>query len=503
MKKSKVLIPSMVLMCSLLTLCGCNQNNNENSSSNSVGNTSESVSENTSESNRNPYQAAWQIPEQGFDTNANVEIEFQTTMGDSLQSILAEEIETFKELYPNITVNHNVLAGSYNDLLNNITTELSVGRGPDLAYCYSDHVALYNKTKNVVTLDNLLEDDDYGITIDEYNNFIRGYYDEGKSFGDGLMYTLPFSKSTEILYYNKTVFAELQLTAPTHWFSNGSNDKTSLEYVCKTLKEKYPNSKPLGYDSSDNLFITLCEQYGSPYTSSTGNHFVFNNDTNKQFMKDIKEKFYDLGYLTTQSINGGYTSSLFNAYTSANTTGKDVSFMSIGSSAGASHQVPSKSATDGTYPFDVGVAQIPQVSQNNKKVISQGPSVCLFNHNDSQKIIASWLFLKHLTTSVNFQAEFSMASGYVPVIKNVSDNETYATFLASADDATADLKDRTVAAAAKLCVDQVDSYFTSPAFVGSSTARSQVGNLVTQYLTGQVELNKAFEDAITACEASI
>src|SRR5699024_3957244 len=95
-----------------------------------------------------------------------------------------------------------------------------------------------------------------------------------------------------------------------------------------------------------------------------------------------------------------------------------------------------------------------------------------------QEIVASWLFIKYLTTTVEFQAEFSMASGYVPVIKSVAENEIYADFLANADGG-----DYISALSAKVCLEQEEAYYTSPAFNGSSTARDQVGALLSKCLT--------------------
>ena len=125
----------------------------------------------------------------------------------------------------------------------------------------------------------------------------------------------------------------------------------------------------------------------------------------------------------------------------------------------------------------MGVATIPQVDASNPKVISQGPSLCIFQKSDPQEVIASWLFVKFLTTSVEFQAEFGMASGYVPVLKSVSENPVYAEFVANADGG-----DFVSALAAKVCLDQEDAYYTSPAFNGSSEARSQVGSLLAKCL---------------------
>ena len=205
-------------------------------------------------------------------------------------------------------------------------------------------------------------------------------------------------------------------------------------------------------------------------------------------------EWYEKGYLTTQTLYGAYTSGLFTS------TEEVKSYMSIGSSAGATYQRPAANA-DGSYPFEVGIATIPQVSETNKKVISQGPSVCIFQKENPQEVIASWLFVKFLTTSVEFQAEFGMASGYVPVLKSVAQNQAYADFIAQADGGK-----YISALSAKVCLEQESAYYTSPAFNGSSTARDQVGTLLSKCLTadaaGDVDamILKAFEDAVAECE---
>ena len=138
---------------------------------------------------------------------------------------------------------------------------------------------------------------------------------------------------------------------------------------------------------------------------------------------------------------------------------------------------------------------------NNKKVISQGPSLCIFKKANPQEVAASWLFVKYLTTTVEFQAEFSMASGYVPVLKSVAEHPVYAEFIANADGG-----DNIAALSAKVCLEQKDAYYTSPAFAGSSDARSEVGTLLVTCLSkaGDAEtvITEAFKEAITKCESA-
>ena len=437
--------------------------------------------------------ADFEVPAEGYDGSA-VTIRFYHTMGKDLRDVLDDAILRFNALYPNITIEHEQV-GSYDDVRNRIKTEISVDGQPNIAYCYPDHVALYNLAKATIKLDNLIaseitvtRDDGttetLGLTADQIADFIPGYYAEGAQFDDeGTMYTLPLSKSTELLYYNKTFFDQNGLTVPTTW--------TEMEQVCEQIKAIDPGCIPLGYDSESNWFITMCEQYGSDYTSATGEHFLFDNDTNYGFVKTFRE-WYQKGYVTTQELNGGkYSSTLFTA-----TTGQKC-YMSIGSSAGAKNQRPSKGE------FEVGCTIVPQVNPAAPKVISQGPSLCIFGKDNAQEVVASWLFVKFLTTDVEFQARFSSVSGYVPVIKSVNDNPTYADSLSKADG-----YEYLVFKAAKQCLDQANAYYTSPAFNGSSTARDQVGILIQNCLTqnpangedDMAMIKRLFKEAIDECE---
>ena len=435
----------------------------------------------------------YEVDEELTYDGSEVTIKFYHTMGANLREVLDLYIVEFNKLYPNIKIEHSQV-GSYDDVRNQISTEITVGNQPHIAYCYPDHVALYNSAKAAISLDGLIDSkatvtradgttETLGLTDAQKADFIEGYYNEGKQFGNGLMYTMPLSKSTEVLYYNKTFFEANEIDVPTTW--------DELEAVCAKIKEIDPNCIPLGYDSESNWFITMCEQQGSPYTSATGDHFLFDNAQNHAFVKKFND-WYNKGYVTTQTLFGAYTSGLFVAQDGTR------SYMSIGSSAGATHQRPTADA-NGNYPFEVGISTVPQLNADNRKVISQGPSLCIFDKANEQEVLASWLFVKYLTTTVEFQAEFSMASGYVPVIKSVSENPVYKAFIDAADGG-----DHISALSAKVCLEQADAYYTSPAFVGSSTARDQVGALLTKCLTMygddiDKQIADAFKEAVKKC----
>lgn len=450
---------------------------------------------------------AFEVPEIGLDTSKQITLKFSNTMGQNLKGVFEQYKTEFEKLYPNIHIEVDN-PGGYDDVRDQIKTALSTNEQPNFAYCYPDHVAMYNIAHAVTILDNLIDSkievkradnttEVLGLTQAQKDDFIQGYYDEGKQFGDGLMYSLPLSKSTEVLYYNVDEFKKLGLTVPDHWWCTESctaDCKTSMEYVCAAIKKAHPSSTPLGYDSESNWFITMCEQMKSPYTSATGEKFLFDNDTNKMFIKKFND-WYNKGYITTQSIYGSYTSGLFIK------TDDQASYMSIGSSAGATHQRPTANE-EGKYPFEVGITSIPQYDKNNKKVISQGPSICIFNKEDPQEVVASWLFVKYMATNVHFQSDFAQASGYVPVIKSVANDDDYKHYMSQANGGK-----YIAALSAKVCMEQEAYYFTSPAFNGSSVARDQVGLLLKNCISSDKKgaeldsfINNAFTEAINECK---
>ena len=446
--------------------------------------------------NRTNAQLSNSVPTT-FDTSKPVTITFYHTMGTMLRKVLDKYIKQFNKLYPNITINHEGV-GSTSDLFYRLKTEISVNKQPNIAYCYPDHVALYNQSNAVLPLDSLIDNtktvtradgkkEQIGLTNAQKADFIPGFYNEGKVYGDGKMYTMPMAKATEVLYYNKTFFKKHNLTPPATW--------DEMEALCKKIKEIDPDCIPLGYDSASNWFINMCMQQGSPYTSATGNHFLFNNEQNRAFVTRFRD-WYQKGYVTTQELVGSFTSSLF-AWAESE---EDNCYMSIASSGSATYYQPWE--PNGAYRFDVGIATIPQVDPSNPKVILQGASLCTFKNADPQEVMASWLFVKYLATAVEFQAEYSMASGYMPVIKSAASNTTYKKFLSLADGGA-----HITALSMKVCLEQASAYFAPPAFIGSDTARNQAEGLMLRCLSADAGGNisamiqKVFEDAVAECKS--
>ena len=460
-----------------------------------------------------------EIPDGGYD-GSEVTITFYHTMGAALTGILTDAIDAFKQLYPNITIQHQSY-GNYDALLEQIRTEITAGNQPSLAYCYPDHVAEYNESLVVQPLDifvqsqinqeNALGSETIGYTAEQLEDFIDAYYAEGTSYADGKMYSIALAKSTEVLYYNEEALIAAGVVDEN---GNAAPPKTwdELEEACRKLKAKFPSDIPLGYDSESNWFITMCEQYGSPYTSATGDHFLFNDKANRDFVNRFRA-LYQEKLVTTQELSGGYTSALFTGNVKADDKDSAAAkgtrcYMCIGSTGGASYQQPKANKNNANgYDFTVGIAPIPQVDPDNAKVISQGPSLCVFKKHNPQEVIASWLFAKFLTTNVEYQARVSQSNGYVPVMRSVQDDPTYKAFIAKADENPTKF---ITAYAVKVALSEAENCYTSPAFFGSSDARIQVGYLIQKCFSMEGpaqlpddQLKAIFDDYVYKCKYAI
>ncbi len=441
---------------------------------------------------------------------------FYSQQNDKLQAITATAIANFEAKYPGWKVRHDVISNGYNGIRTKVVQDLQGKKQPDLAYCYPDHVALYMQTEKVIDLKNLINsaetvkdangnDVRIGFTTNEIANFVEAYYNEGLAtnftdydrygYEEDAMLVLPFVKSTELLFYNKTALDDAGLKPAKTW--------DELWQQAPILAQKYTKATVLGYDSEANWFITESERQGWGYTSvNKDKHYLFDNENVIQWLDDVIATNADKGYITTQQIYGNYTSNLFKMGVvdkkgSTNTDDWEQlggAIYCVGSSGGATNQE--------TNNFEWDVTTLPaSVTANGQsdKCISQGPSLVMLNcdraQNPDEKAKMTFLFMKELL-SPQIQAAVSMEQGYAPSIKGVEAVvPAYAEFLAKADE-------RNIKAmAVKLTKELADAgkLFTSPCFVGSSTARDQVGNALQYVIEQSKDGASAVKDALKNC----
>ena len=436
----------------------------------------------------------FEIPEE-FDESKNYEITFwaKNDSNKVQAQIYQQAIADFEKLYPNITVNLRPY-NDYNRIYNDVITNISTNTTPNVCITYPDHIATYNTGKNVVVpLDGLFDDEKYGLggsalkfDSPRKDEIIPQFLEEC-SLG-GIHYAIPFMRSTEACYVNKTMVEALGYTLPETltwdfiWEVSEAAMKKNAEGTFAINGQNV--LIPFIYKSTDNMMIQMLRQKDAGYSDSDGNILIF-NDTVKELLKTIA-KHGETGAFSTFKISS-YPGNFLNA-------GQCI--FAVDSTAGAtwmgSHAPLSDIHESSKVEFETEVLPVPQFDPENPKMISQGPSVCIFNKEDSQEVLASWLFAQFLLTN-GVQAAYSETEGYVPVTSKAQGSAEYTDYLSrigEGNDEHYDIKIK----AAKLLIDHVGETFVTPVFNGSASLRSAAGQMI-ENVTKSVRRHETVDDA--------
>ena len=437
---------------------------------------------------------AFVIPEE-FDTSRTYEITFWAKNDTNLTqvNIYRQAIEDFEALYPNIKVTMRLYT-DYGRIYNDVITNISTDTTPNVCITYPDHIATYMTGDNVVVpLDELFADAKYGLGGSELlfdgptqEEVVPKFLDEcaiGSNY-----YAVPYMRSTEACYINKTYVEKLGFTLP---------EVLTWDFVWEVSEaamKKDENGNflvngqniliPFIYKSTDNMMIQMLGQKDAGYSSSTGEIGIF-NDTTKELLFTIAEHAKTRAFCTFKIVS--YPADYLNA-------GQCI--FAVDSTAGATWMGPNAPlidiSEDKLVQFETVVMSIPQFDTENPKMISQGPSMCIFNKEDPQEVLASWLFMQYMLTD-KVQIAYSQTEGYLPVTTKAQNNPEYLDYLSRAGEDN-DLYYDVKIAASKLLQDNIDNTFVTPVFNGSASLRDAAGQMI-ENVTKSVRRKETVDEA--------
>lgn len=281
-----------------------------------------------------------------------------------------------------------VYQGKANDNLTKIKATSSL---PD--------IALLDATASLDMLNNpsLVTLEDISFDKDKIVNQALNQYETEKG-----TIALPFSVSSLLYYYNKTLFDSLSIKEP------------------KTFEELKNNAEIIKENSSYPFLTTSPSTYEvSIFVGQQNNGYIIDNkngherrgekvifqDKYKTFLEELKS-IYDTGTVTlgttgNDDFTSGRTASIF---------------------ASSSNLSPLLKAIDNS--FELGVSAVPMVNKNaTSGTIPSGSAIYTFTNNEDVKIVLEYL------TSKEVQIKWAEKTGYIPVnIDAYNDNE-YLEFL--------------------------------------------------------------------------
>ena len=421
---------------------------------------------------------SFQVPDT-FDESRTYEITFwaKNDTNKRQTDIYKQAIADFEELYPNIKVELRLYT-DYGKIYNDVITNISTGTTPNVCITYPDHIATYLTGENVVVpLDELFADPDYGLGGSQLKfdgptqeEIIPQFLEECDL--NGTYYAVPYMRSTEACYINKTFVEQLGYTLPEAltwdfiWEVSEAAAKQDSQgnYLLNGQKVMIP----FIYKSTDNMMIQMLQQLGAGYSTESGDILLF-NDTTKELLSTIAQHA-ETGAFSTFKISS-YPANFLNAGQCVFAIDSTAGSTWMGADAPLSDISP-----DAFVDFETAVMPIPQFDPENPQMISQGPSICIFNKDDPQEVLASWLFTQFLLTN-EVQIPYAQTEGYVPVTSKAQQSEEYQDYLSRAgddDDTYYDVK----IAATQLLLDHTDDTFVTPVFNGSASLRDAAGQLI-------------------------
>lgn len=433
LKKMLAVVLTATMAFGMLTGCGKNNSNNETTTAGSTTAAETTTAETTTADNA------------GAAENTSIEsctIEFWHAMNNKQEAELTALTEKFNaENEYGITVNLTN-QGNYSDLSSKLTANAMADTLPDLAQAYNNWLSSY--TDKLVHLDDFVAND-----FDNWDDIVSGYRDENNQFG--FISGIPFNKSTYVLFYNKTMFDELGLKAPTTW-----DELVTVADKIKTEK----GIETIGWDDLAGMFQAMLAQNDCGYIDENG--ALFDNEKGLETVTYIMNLF-----------NNGYARLVGEDKYFSNVLSNKLIATYVGSSTGASYIT----AED----WELGVA--PLVSKDVKAANAAGTNIVMFA-TDSNKQKAAWEYLKFLT-SAEATTEWAMTTGYLPVRTSAYESDTYQTFMAS--DATA-----------PAAYSQAGYFISQPAFEGSYDVMQAVNAALEEQILNEADPQTALDALVAA-----
>lgn len=429
---------SGILLSSSLLLAACGGNNGGNTTDTTAGGT---TSDETGKAVDVTFWHAMNVPHQEAIT------ELTKKFNDSQKDVVVKEMNQgdYSSLQQSI-----MASGVSGDLPT--MAQLTPGLAPDLA----DNGLLQSLEGLFVS--------DSGFTQEEMDDIYEGFI--GGSMYKGEMYTVPFSKSTRVMFYNKGVLDEYGVDVPKTW--------DEVIALGEKMVEKSDDRVAMGLENGIEMeFETIARQNGSPFIQADPLKADINSPESVEALEFMMNAF-DKGYARTAGEDG-YFSGPF---------ARGESALYIGSSAGVAHVKPSADENE----LDWGTAEIPTF--NNKELtLFAGNDLGLFTSASEEEQKAAMSFIHFLLEPEN-TAYWSMQTGYVPIRRAALDVEDYKKFIE---------ENPTAEAANK----ELEYGISSPVFKGYGEYRNVLLETMDEVTINKKDVKEALTELNTEAEGLI
>ena len=302
---------------------------------------------------------------------------------DGIQNI----VDAFHLYQDRIRVEH-IFQGNPTELHQSVLANAMAGTLPHLGSPQIVQITQYINEGFILPMDPFIADPEIGMTQAEIDDIVTIF--RQSSTWDGVMYSVPFGKSTRVLFYNRDMFDAAGLDVPTTW----------AEILTHAQALTAPGVAGMAFENAYGAeFQALLMQHGGTFINETTRRAEFASDAGvaaMSFIADLVNSPY--GRLAGED---GFMSGVFGSHGAA---------MYLGSSAGLPHVTGAM--REGT---NWGTAPTPTLD-GYQSVQFAGPDAVIFNspNHSVEEQRAAWEFLR-FTMRPEITAQWAADSGYIPV----------------------------------------------------------------------------------------
>ncbi len=391
---------------------------------------------------------------------AKAKVTIWHTFTEGQEAYLKKAVEDFNA--QSATAEVELLSQPYADFLKNVNASVIEGIGPDIIFNYASEAAQYVKGGMLTDLSQYIYDPEIG--IEGFDAALTKGVLEGEVLGfeDGLIHYVPAYTTGPILFYNKTLFDELQIAVPTTW--------DEMEAAARKIHAE-KGIAGLGTDSlTDTLQMLIKETEGADYIDVANKQVLFDTPEVRakvQWLVDLAKEGVFAVKSTGDYFSVDFNSGIIGSY--------------IGSSAGFPYITPNG--------FEFGMAPMP--AETWYPSWNRGPIV--FYYKDDARAQAAYEFVKYFI-SPEVNAGWAQAVTALAPYAWTQDNEAYKAYTG------ADSLANQALAGVQAHLDKAGSL---PAVTGANTVRNAIRDAIIKAAGGEMTADEAWTEAVTLSNAAL
>ena len=321
---------------------------------------------------------------------ADLEFYFPVGVNAPAVETIQEMVDAWAAKNPQHTVKA-VYAGNYDETTNKALTAAKAGNAPDVAVLLATDVFTLVEEDVVIPFSDIATSDDEKAWID---GFMEGFMKDARF--DGKTYSIPFQRSTPVLYYNKDAFREAGLdpeTPPKNWVEMIEMGKKLVKKDANGNVSQWGTRIPTLGLGGAWLFGGLVVSKGDVLSTDTGTEARFDTPAavaSLNFLLDLSKE----GVMQPGGISWGDTPKAFIEGQTA------TMWTSTGNLA----------YVNDNAKFDWSVAFLP--GGDGPGAPTGGGNFYLFKDTTPEEREAAVDFVKFMTSADN-AAKWSIATGYI------------------------------------------------------------------------------------------